>query len=381
MNLHHEKNNTILIIAGGSANNLSVISNINKILKILKALELKPIIITPCGKDHNINLNIDDIFSVANTHSNFINFFLSQLIIAKRILKLHKKFRICIFIFGEDLLIIPIIILKFFGKKVIIRSDGRPSKILKKYFKNCSKLKLYLFFFIEKINYKLADMILTECEYMIYDNQLEEYNSAYVGNLFIDTDLFKKNRNYFDRTYDIGYIGRFHQEKGLLNLLEAIPFLIKKYQNIKIILVGDGELRDYVETAVQILNTNNNIIVKNWVSTHQLPNILNDIKLILLPSYKEGLPNILLESIACETPVLATPVGGILGIIKDGETGFIMENNKPSTIVENVIRVFETPNLKDIMYNGKQLVISEYQIERVLENWKVIIKIFNDKEQ
>lgn len=63
---------------------------------------------------------------------------------------------------------------------------------------------------------------------------------------------------------------------------------------------------------------------------------------------------------ACDTPVLATPVGGVPDIIKDGETGFIMENNSPECIAENVERALNYHDLEKIAKNARELVGKEF---------------------
>ena len=77
---------------------------------------------------------------------------------------------------------------------------------------------------------------------------------------------------------------------------------------------------------------------------------------------------------ACETPVLATPVGGIPDLIKDGETGFIMENNSPECIAENIIRVLGHPNLEKIVKNARELVEKEFTYEAAVERYKKILE-------
>jgi len=94
---------------------------------------------------------------------------------------------------------------------------------------------------------------------------------------------------------------------------------------------------------------------------------------LVLPSYTEGLPNIMLEAMACGTPVLATPVGAIPDVIRDGKTGFIMEDNSPKCIAENVVRALEHPDLEEIAEAGRRFVEEEFTFERAVEKWRGIL--------
>ena len=79
-------------------------------------------------------------------------------------------------------------------------------------------------------------------------------------------------------------------------------------------------------------------------------------------------------AMACGTPVLATSVGGIPDVIKDGETGFILENNSPECIAENVMRALKYPNLEEIVKNARKLIEKEYTYEAAVERYKNIVK-------
>ena len=83
----------------------------------------------------------------------------------------------------------------------------------------------------------------------------------------------------------------------------------------------------------------------------------------------------MLEAMACGTPVLATPVGAIPDVIIDGKTGFIMENNSPECIAENVIRALASPDLEEIAENGRRFVEENFTCEKTVENWK---RVFQD---
>ena len=100
-----------------------------------------------------------------------------------------------------------------------------------------------------------------------------------------------------------------------------------------------------------------------------MPIYLNNIKLLVMPSVKEGLPNTLLEALACGTLVLATPVGGIPGLIRDGETGFIMENNTPECIAKNIMRALNHPDLEKIVENGRDLIKTKHSYEHSVKTF------------
>jgi glycosyltransferase involved in cell wall biosynthesis len=78
---------------------------------------------------------------------------------------------------------------------------------------------------------------------------------------------------------------------------------------------------------------------------------------------------------ACGTPVLATSVGSIPDVIKDGETGFIMEGNSPECIAKNVMRALEHPNLDEIVKNARALWWKrEFTYEAAVERYRTILK-------
>ena len=84
------------------------------------------------------------------------------------------------------------------------------------------------------------------------------------------------------------------------------------------IIIGDGSLRHYIETVKE--KTNKNIKILGQVSPEFIPDILSTASVLVLPSYMEGLPTVCLEALACGVPVVASNVGGMPEIIRDGET-------------------------------------------------------------
>lgn len=369
-----EHRNSALIIARGSKKNLSVLENITKILRILSHLHEDIYLISCYDKSIRLNLKEHNIYKLIDYKNKYADYILRQASLINHIIKLRYKYNIIYFVLGQDLLLMPILFSKILGKKIVIRSDGRPSTIVRRYIGKRSKIKIIFFYLVEKINYSVADILMTECEYMIEDNNFGIYLHPCVGNLYIDNQKFYKIIDLSARPYDIGYIGRFHPQKGVNELMTAIPNIIQRKSDIKIFIGGDGELKE----EIYILKNNSRysqvICLNEWISHNQLPNYLNKIKLLILPSYKEGLPNIILEAMACGTAVLATPVGGIPGVIQDGKTGFIMENNSPECIAENVKRALACPELEEIAEAGRRFVEENYSFEKTVERWKGILR-------
>ena len=357
----------ILLITGGDFENKFLATNIDKLLKILLSITENIYLVTFCDKKLISNLNMTRIYSLRNTGNRFKRFIFGQILVLKALLSIYKQNNIetTIFAFGQDLQILPIALSKIVSKRVIIRSDGRPTVVLRKYLKSGSLLKIYFFKLLEEVNYRLADALLTECEYMISENNFLKYNSR-VGNLFVDIERFVNKKPTKLRRYDVGFIGRLSKEKGILNFLKSLKLL---GGNFRAILIGDGEEKDNVLEEVHSLK----LTYINWVENRELPDYLNEIKLLVVPSYKEGLPNIMLEAMACGTPVLATPVGAIPDVITDGETGFIMENNSPECIARNVIRALNHPNLERIAENARALVEREFTFEKAVERYEEIL--------
>ena len=187
--------------------------------------------------------------------------------------------------------------------------------------------------------------------------------------------MFKGIKKGFDeRDNLVGYIGRLSEEKGTLNFVKAIPEILKERNEIRFLIGGNGQLRDKIEEYLDVASLNDKVKLAGWIPHDELPDYLNELKLVVLPSYTEGLPNIMLEAMACGTPVLATPVGAIPDVIKDGETGFIMENNSPACIAENVERALNHPNLEEIVKTARKLVEKEFTYEAAVERYRKILE-------
>jgi glycosyltransferase involved in cell wall biosynthesis len=295
------------------------------------------------------------------------------------LVKISKEIEIVIFYVGGANLFPPVLMAKVLRKKVITSAIGLGSrtygKAYHKGFFSMGGAVSTMFSILERANFSLSNRIIVESEGVIDFFNLDKYRQKLIatGARYIDTDFFQIKKELRGRKNLIGYIGRLEEGKGVMNFVRAIPLILERHDNLKFFLGGHGPLYDRIKDELKNNNLSQKVKLTGWISHDKIADYLNELKLFILPSYSEGLPTGVLEAMACGTPVLATPVGGIPDIIKDGETGFILEDNSPEGIAENVIRVLEHQNLDEIVNNARNVIEKEYTYEAAVGRYRKIL--------
>lgn len=358
-----------------------------KFIKVLEQLSDEIVIIAGVFPGNRISIHNKRISIKNIEYSNkkrvtpikIIDFILAQLKMSINLIRFSKNISIVIFFIGNELLL-PMLSAKLLRKKIITVSAGSVSKSAKEIYRSTSFghrecVLSHISGLLEKLNYNLSKRIILYSKNLIEEYNLEKYRDkiSIAHRHFIDFDKFKTKKKLDDREYLVGYMGRLSEEKGTLNFVKAIPMISEERDDIRFLIVGTGELQDNIERYLEEKGLNEKVKLTGWVPHGELPDYLNALKLVVLPSYTEGLPNIMLEAMACGTPVLATPVGAIPEVIRDGETGFILENNSPKCITGNVIKVLEYPDLNKIVKNARKLVEKEFTYVAAVDRYKLII--------
>jgi glycosyltransferase involved in cell wall biosynthesis len=221
----------------------------------------------------------------------------------------------------------------------------------------------------------ISDRIIVYSPHLILQWHLEPYRPKILiaRHHFIDINRFSIAVPFSTRPLRIGFIGRFSAEKGIRNFITALPEIFKDSPDLHVLIGGDGSLKDQIVKTLEDQGLTSRVELTDWISHEELPLYLNNLRLLVIPSYTEGLPNIMLEAMACGTPVLATPIGAVPDIIKDGETGFFMEDNTPECIARNIIRALHDPNLEKIALHAKTMIEREFTFENTVKQWKRIL--------
>jgi len=300
---------------------------------------------------------------------------LTQLRISKALIKVSKSIDVVIFHSGGQNLVLPTLLARLLGKKISVSIMGSTSESVRHSSGLLPNFMAKTARMLEYFCCTFAHQVMVESESVVRFSKLERYGRkiAVNGAIYIDTDNFKIKKDLKDRRNLIGYIGRLAPVKGVTKFAKAIPLILKERNDLEFLIGGDGPQFEEIRNELENNGSCDKVELTSWISHDELQNYLNELKLIILPSYTEGLPGIVLEAMACGTVVLATPVGGVPDLIKDGETGFIMENNSPECIAKNVIRALEHPNLEDIVKNARKLIEDEYSYEAMVRKCKIAL--------
>jgi glycosyltransferase involved in cell wall biosynthesis len=142
----------------------------------------------------------------------------------------------------------------------------------------------------------------------------------------------------------IGAVGRLSAEKGFDILIRATDQLLKMGRDIELMIVGDGEHKDHLQALISALGRHDRIHLLGYRA--DVKEIYPAMDIFALSSLREGLPNVLLEAMAMEVPVVATRVAGIPQLIQDGSNGLLVEPASEPTLTDALTRLMADPSLR-----------------------------------
>lgn len=126
-------------------------------------------------------------------------------------------------------------------------------------------------------------------------------------------------------------VGRLCKEKGLPLLIEAASLLAQKGVDFELVLAGDGELRHELDAMIAARGLHRHVRITGWVSSERVREELLAARALVLASFAEGLPVVIMEAMAMGRPVVTTHIAGIPELIRPGESGWLVP---PGAVVE-----------------------------------------------
>ena len=135
-------------------------------------------------------------------------------------------------------------------------------------------------------------------------------------------------------------IGRLVEQKGQLALMKAMTQL---KEDVHLVLIGDGEMRGQIEALIAEHNLASKVTLTGWVDEARIKSELAQAHALVMPSFAEGLPMVIMEAMAAARPVIATYIAGTPELVKEGETGWLVPAGDTKALADAIDTLARTP--------------------------------------
>jgi len=157
-------------------------------------------------------------------------------------------------------------------------------------------------------------------------------------------------------------VGRLCEQKGQLLLIQAAAKLRDLGESFELILVGDGDMRSEAESLIERHGLREMVTITGWASGEDVRNHLVGARAMVLPSFAEGLPVVIMEALALGRPVVSTYIAGIPELVVPGESGWLIPAGSVDALVEAMREVLQAPTarLEELGREGRRRVLAAH---------------------
>ena len=286
--------------------------------------------------------------------------------------------------FGATAYLLPILFARAIGRTVVLEPRGNVPLTLRLGWERrlpspVARGLAGVVWSLERVGYWAADAIITYTPSMARELGLERFEGKLYPNgaRYVDTDRFAPRIPFEERDEVVGFLGRLDEEKNVRLLAQVAKELP---DGVTFRFVGDGPLRGELERTLADEVAAGRVEFTGWVEHDRVPAELSQLRLLVLPSEPtEGLPTVILESMACGTPVLASPVSGVPDVVQDGKTGYLLTDGEPSDIAASVSAILSRPDSEDVSRASRKTIRETFDFTAATERyWKILKAITSE---
>lgn len=184
----------------------------------------------------------------------------------------------------------------------------------------------------------------------------------YVPSVYVDLSVFKPRG--LAKEYDVIFVGRIVENKGIDLFIEAV-----KKNKTRAIVVGNGPLAENLRRKIKNENLENQITFHGWAKNqNEIAELLNKSKILIMPSFNEGGPRVVVEALACGVPVLATNVGIVPDLLKNGRGGEIISWN-PDDIARKVSELLNSSDKYQSYSHSGPEIAKQFERNSAIRNY------------
>lgn len=185
---------------------------------------------------------------------------------------------------------------------------------------------------------------------------------------YIENCLFRKNKTMLDLDFNkvkFCFIGRLVKQKNVNNIIKVFSRLVKQFSNTTLVIVGNGPEKNNLKKLVKKLNIENNI---HWHDfTDDVGSILEQIDVLCLSSFFEGLGLILLETMSVGKPIICPNVSAFPEVIKQNINGILVDSSKEDDYLNAMIHMIDQKNRQHFIENSKDILEKKFSFTTMVE--------------
>ena len=239
-------------------------------------------------------------------------------------------------------------------------------------------VKSWVFLWVERILALFTDRIVTVSE-ALKKELVEKYKIAPEGKVkvvelgFELDELLDLQAKGSGDIVNVGIVGRLVPIKNHKMLFKALNGVKGEGWRVKLIVIGDGELREDLEESARELGITDIVEFHGWVK--DLREIYSGLDIVALTSLNEGTPVSIIEAMAAGRPVVATDVGGVKDIVEDGKSGYLVASEDEEKFSERLVDLIKDPERrKRFGQCGREAVRNRFSKDRLIKDIKELYK-------
>ncbi|MCQ0092942.1 glycosyltransferase [Roseovarius sp. M141] len=160
-------------------------------------------------------------------------------------------------------------------------------------------------------------------------------------------------------------IGRFVEQKGQMVLIPALKAALAEVPDLHLTLIGDGPLRGALEAGVKAAGLEDHVTLTGWLDEAGVRDRLASAHGLIMPSFAEGLPMVVMEAMAAARPVIATYIAGTPELVQDGVTGWLVPAGDTGALADTIRQMASTPHerLVEMGNAGRTRVLARHDVD------------------
>jgi colanic acid/amylovoran biosynthesis glycosyltransferase len=171
----------------------------------------------------------------------------------------------------------------------------------------------------------------------------KDWSKIHVVRCGVDESFLKEPLHPLPELKNFVCIGRLSEQKGHFMLLEAVRRLSQAGHAFKVVLVGDGELRSQIESFISTHHLESYIAITGWAASAEVKRHILNAQALVLPSFGEGLPVVLMEALALGRPVITSSIAGIPELVETGVNGWLVTPGSVESLVDAMDSALKSP--------------------------------------